>query len=155
MAVVLRRGKPVLWRELPLDSPEVEQPAIRRRFPADVVGDVGESLQRFVGGERRHHPPREAERGESGQPQAAFEDVATGLLWCHLHTACSINACPFTVAGWRIVPHAAPRTDISRAGLTTAAPIGANIAADATAALPPPSSTPRCRSRSARPSPSA
>ena len=83
MAVVLRREELVARRELAADLADVDDAPVGGRRQVDVRRQVGERHQRLAlrkGGQR---PFRKAKDPEARNRQAAFENVATSVLFRH------------------------------------------------------------------------
>src|SRR5262249_12078874 len=68
------------------DGPDVEQPAIRRRVPPDVIWNVGELHDRFTLRERGQHPLRYAQHAEPRSRKTTFENLPPRALIRHMHS---------------------------------------------------------------------
>jgi hypothetical protein len=77
---VLRRRELVGRRERSVDGADVEESPIRRRLPADVLGDVGERHQRLALGHDGQHPLGHVEDAQASDGETTLDDAATGRL---------------------------------------------------------------------------
>ncbi len=81
---MLGRGELVPRRERTVDRADVQGASVGRRFPPDVLGDVGEGHEGFALRERRQRPFRDAQDAQPCQRQTTLEDFSTRGLCVHV-----------------------------------------------------------------------
>src|SRR5579862_6487054 len=111
MPIVLSGGELVPWCEWAVNGPQIQQTAVGRRFPLDVLWDVSEGHQSLALGEHRKRPIRQAKNTQTCHGKASLKDLSTAALIRHAMVPLTRILYPAT-AGPKFIP-SAPRTWLS------------------------------------------